>query len=534
MYMTRVLVRSTVILGSVVSLVAVALLGGMEATVSAADTTPGIQQTATLTKREKQQLVENGVTQYEAGNKAAAQKMLEQAVAIYPENYMAPYFLGMIYLENDRITDTIAQWQNYVSMAPQSKESTKIRKYLSLMLRREAKAQAKLALAYEDSLKAGTVSGHTIAVTSYRNLGTAQFDTLGKGMAAMLITDLSQIPDLQVIERVKIQVLMDEMELGATELIDSQSASRMGRLLKAGHITTGSLTDLEQKNLQIASLVMDTQQKQIVGMPEAKGALADFFELEKRIACGILESLSRDCGQMPEAFNKIHTKSMPALIAYSEGLDAMDHERYDVARNKFQQALDADPDFELAEEALLSTPLTMMLGLTSAEMAAGASASGLPAAASGAAVVGGTGIGTTTAIITGAVAAGGAAALIAGGGGGSDGDGGGPTAPDISGDWRGTWNDGGGGGLITLNLTQNGPTVGGSVSIVGSDCLSTGDVSGDVTGDQVRLTISGAEQARFSAVYSESSLHGTIEYTTGECQTATVSLNLTGGATIEW
>jgi hypothetical protein len=239
---------------------------------------------------------------------------------------------------------------------------------------------------------------------------------------------------------------------------------------------------------------------------------------------------------MPKAFNKTHTKSMPALIAYSEGLDELDHERYDAARDKFQQALDADPDFELAEEALLATPLTMMLGLTVADMVTSASASGIPASASGTAVAGGTGIGTTTTIIAGAALVGGGVALAAGGGGGGGDDGGGNTAVNISGDWRGTWNDGGGGsGAISLNLTQNDTTVNGGATVSGSECISTGEVSGSVAGDQVRLTVvSGADQMTFSAVYSASALYGNIEFATGGCPTATVALNLTGGATIEW
>jgi TolB-like protein len=261
MLMTRVLARCTVIFGSAVGLLLAALLGGVELTAWAADTTPTTHQAASLSKKEKQQLVQDGVAQYEAGNRATALKMLEQAVAVFPENYMAPYYLGMIYLDENRVSDAVAQWQRYVDMDPHSDNSMKIRKYLTLLLRREAKAQARLAIAYEDTLGAGTPTGQTVAVTPFRNLGDARFDSLGKGMASMLITDLSQVPALQVIERVKLQVLMDEMALGASGLVDPRSATRMGRLLKASHLTTGSLADLDQEKLQIASVVVDTAQR---------------------------------------------------------------------------------------------------------------------------------------------------------------------------------------------------------------------------------------------------------------------------------
>lgn len=532
--MNRVLVRSTIVFGSVIALLIGGLPGGTGTTAVASDKGTDTHQASSLTKKEKQQLVEEGVASYEAGNKTEAREMLEKAEAVYPENYMVPYYLGLIYLEKDRLSDAIAQWQRYVAMDEKSENSIKTRKYLTLLLRRQAEAYARQAVADEDALMTAGVQEQTVAVTPFQNLGTAKLDPLGKGMAAMLISDLSQVPDLQVIERVKLQVLMDEMKLGASGIVDPRNASKMGHMLKASHVTAGSLAEAGQEKMQIASVLMDTQARRKVAAPEASGAIDQFFALEKQIATGIVKNLGRDPERMPKAFNKVHTRSMPAMIAYSEGLDAMDRERYDEARAKFQQALDEDPDFDLAEKALLATPLTMMVGMTVAQIVSGASSGGLPSAAAGSAVAGGAGISTTTAIVAGAAAAGGAAAL-AGGGGGGGGDGGTDNV-DISGDWRGTWNDGSGGsGAINLNLSQSGTSVGGSATVTGSDCLSSGDVSGSVAGDQARLTIvSGTEQAALALTYQDSGLYGILTYGSGNCSEATVSLNLTGGAIIRW
>jgi len=501
----------------------------------------GSEQAVQLSKKEKQQLVQAGVAQYEAGNLDEAQKILEQAEAVFPENYVAPYYLGLIYLKQDRQSDTIAQWQRYVALDPKSENSMKIRKYLTLLLRRQAEAFARQAVADEDALLAGPVEEQTLAVAPFQNLGSVGFDSLGKGMAAMLITDLSQVPDLQVIERVNLQALLTEMKLGASGLVSPQSATKVGRLLKAKHVTSGSIADLEQDNLQIASVVMDTEQKRRIGAQEAAGALNKFFELEKQIACGIVEDLGHHCDRMPGAFKKIHTKRMSALVAYSNGLDDMDHERYDEARAMFQKALDEDPDFELAASALLATPYSMMVGMTTADIITGASAGGVPSAAAGTAVVGGIGLGTTTAVIAGIAVAGGALALAAGSGGGGGGDDGGttPSPKNISGDWRGSWTEkeGTGSGEINLSLSQSDTSINGTASVTGSECISTGTVSGNISGDQVTLTIvSGAEQATFSAVYNHPTMNGELAYTTGACrgEVVTVATTLTGGANVQW
>ena len=539
--MHRFLARKAVFHGKVVAISLVCFLAVLLTVASAQNTSSGSQQSAKLSKKEKRQLVETGVAQYEAGDYASAQTSLEQAAAVFPENYVVPYYLGLIYLDQARLEDTIGQWQHYVAMDPDSENAMKIRKYLTLLLRRQAETFARQAVANEKTLATGAVNDRAIAVAPFRNIGSANLNVLGKGFAAMLIADLSKVPDLEVVERIKLQVLMDEMELGASGLVAADSASRMGQMLGARHITAGSLADLDEENLQIASAVMDTRQQKPLGTPEAAGPLADFFTLEKQIACGIVEQIGKDCDDMPGEFKKIHTKSMPAMLAYSEGLNDLDNERYDAARAKFQQALDEDPDFDLAEKAFLATPLATMAGLTAAQMIAGASAGGVPSGAAGSAVAGGVGISTTTMVVGGAVLVGGGVALAAGGGGGGDGGGGGTIEPiiDISGDWRGTWNDGAGGsGEIDLLLTQSGTAVSGSTQIDGAaseDCNITGTVSGEVAGDQVRLTIAGASgQADLALTYQDSGLYGIITYASGQCSQATVALTLTGGATIEW
>ncbi len=241
-------------------------------------------------------------------------------------------------------------------MDPKSEDSMKIRKYLTLLIREEAVEYAKQAVANEADLLRGPVADNTVAVTTFNNLGSENLGPLGKGMAAMLIHDLAQVPDLQVVERIKLQTLLKEMNLGTSGLVDQKIVPKVGKLLKAKHVTTGNLVDLEKENLQIASALFDTEQIESISTQEAQGAMKRFYDLEKEIACSIIEDLGRDCSKMPGAFGKIHTKSLAALTSFSVGLDYLDQEKYDEAREEFQKALDEDPKFDLAKEALVFTP----------------------------------------------------------------------------------------------------------------------------------------------------------------------------------
>jgi tetratricopeptide (TPR) repeat protein len=523
-------------------------------------------EAADLSHQEKQELVRSAVAAYERGQLPEAQKELEQARTVFPENYAVPYYLGLLYLQQGRRSEAIAQWQQYVAMDPKSENALKIRKDLTLLLRQEAKEFAKQAVAQQATLIRGRADDKTVAVTSFSNLGSQDLGPLGKGMAAMLISDLSKVPDLKVVDRIRLQALLEEMKLGSSGLVDAKTAPRVGKLLKARHVTSGSLADLDKESLVIASVVVDSHRKAgLISSQDAQGVLKEFYDLEKKIACQIIQALGKNCEKVPGGFYIIHTKSLPALVLYSKGLDEFDRENYDEAREMFQKSLDEDPKFDLALAALLATPTSAMLLMSNSQIASSAAASGPSSATAGTAVAGstagtaatastvsaGTGVLglSPTALTVAGVAAAGGVALAAGGGGGGGGGGdtpqGGQSVPvDLNGTWRGTWTDNtdGTSGEAIFTLTQASSAVSGTVSVPGDTCMPQGNVSGTVSGTSVQLTIqSGAESVTFNATVDSSAktLAGTWNYAasaSADClgDTGSFSGTLTGGADVTW
>lgn len=309
-----------------------------------------------LDAKEKESLVQQGVDQYKKGMHDQARQNLELARKVFPENYAAPYYLGLIYLEQGKRAAAIAEWQQYIKMDPDSENALRIRKNLTVLMREEALDSAKTALANEAALTSAPAAEDTVAISAFNNLGSENIAPLGKGMAALLIHDLSQVSGLQVVERVRMQALLQEMNLGTSGLVTSETAPRVGKLLKAKHVTSGSLADLEKENLQIASALMDTEVATRIKNQEAQGELKKFYDLEKQIACQIVEDLDRNCDEAPAEFKKTHTKSLAALLFFSAGLNYLDQQQNDRARESFQRAVEEDPSFQLAQEALLDTP----------------------------------------------------------------------------------------------------------------------------------------------------------------------------------
>ena len=77
----------------------------------------------------------------------------------------------------------------------------------------------------------------------WRNIGT--------GMAEMMVTALAETKKYTLIERDKLEAVMAEQKLGASGAITAQTAARIGKLLGANYIITGSVTEFGVKNSKI-------------------------------------------------------------------------------------------------------------------------------------------------------------------------------------------------------------------------------------------------------------------------------------------
>ncbi len=83
-------------------------------------------------------------------------------------------------------------------------------------------------------------------------------------------------------------------------------------------------------------------------------------------------------------------------------------------------------------------------------------------------------------------------------------------AAEIDGPWSGTWRSSrGGGGTTQVTFNQDGTTIGGSVRITGSPCLSTGTLSGTITSSNVSFgAVSGPHGMRFTATVGATTMTG--------------------------
>ena len=232
-----------------------------------------------------------------------------------------------------------------------------------------------------------------------------------------------------MVERDRLQAVMDELQLGASGAVDKSTAPQVGKLLGAGRVATGSYIDPKKQQLKIDAIVADTATARAIGTQKESGKISELYELEKSLAFAILADLGYPRQRLQDegalgAIETPQTTSLPALTSFSKGLDAKDRQDYATARTEFDQSLKDDPNFELAKKELLALPLVVATAggiaasVSSSAPTASAATAGMAAASTG--VISGTAlaIGAGVAAAAGGIAAGVAASS---GGGGSSG-----------------------------------------------------------------------------------------------------------------
>jgi len=355
-------------------------------------------------------LIESGIGAYQSGNYSRAISDLSQAEHLFPANSAVALYLGLAYLKQDRLNDAIAAWQRYLKLQPstaaerQNDLHQKVPQFLTILRERIDREAAEQALKHERTIGPG--DPNAIAITYFRNLGSPDLSALQKGLNALLIDDISKLPGIKVVERERLQVLLDELKLSKSALANPNSAARQGRLLGAGRVASGSYLDPTKGALDIDSVLIKTAPGSAERRVQiAQGQVVQFYDLEKDLARKIIADLGYDLSKLDPAvvanLAQLQTRSLDAFKEFSHGLDERDRGHYPIARALFQRALDYDPNFKLAQQELIFTPITRFTvaqvenQASAAAPSASAAAAVAVAVAAGAAAAGGPGTGGT-------------------------------------------------------------------------------------------------------------------------------------------
>jgi len=278
----------------------------------------------------------------------------ERSLAADPEDDQAVYYLASSYEAIVEYAKAIQYYRRYKELTIFGEYRDIVDARIKVLYRQQLQIEAKQALLEESQLDVAAIPTNTIAVLYFENKGSMRnLDPLQKGIADMMITDFSKVRSVRVVERLRLQKLMEELNFGETEMVDERTAPRMGKLLGAFRLVKGSFFDLTSEKLRIDALVAQTRSGQLDGVTDISGNMKEFFRLEKELVFKILGELKITItDQEREAILEVPTENFFAFLQYSQGMDFEDKGMYAQAVQSYTNAVQSDPKFSQARSSL--------------------------------------------------------------------------------------------------------------------------------------------------------------------------------------
>lgn len=199
----------------------------------------------------------------------------------------------------------------------------------------------------------------TIAVLYFTNgalIDNASYAPLSKGMAEMLITELTQNNAVRVVERDRLQSLIEEQNLQNSDRVDKETAVKMGKTLGARHMLMGTFVIDPKRNMRIDVRAVNTETSAIEYTESVTGnadnLLQMVIQLGSKVNAGLkLPALKTASVSTPAAKSPNQFK---AIMAMSQALEAEDKKNKTQAVSLYKQAIALNPDFDRAKVRLAS------------------------------------------------------------------------------------------------------------------------------------------------------------------------------------
>jgi tetratricopeptide (TPR) repeat protein len=309
-----------------------------------------------------------GRAYYAANRFEDARRAIGAVLAAQPANPAARTYLGLIFEGTEQFDSARAVYTRLLADRPPP--SRRVQSLLSgrlvLLTRRELRARARLAIARESLLVSTPPDPNTVAVMPFRYTGAdSALRPLERGLAALVVTDLSRVRRLRLVERDQIQALLDEMKLAASGRVDPATGARSGRLVGAGQVVQGQFTEVPTANFRVDASVVRASDGQVAASGSGSDQLRALFDIEKTVVFQLLDKMGITLTPAERtAISERPTRDLQAFLLYSRGLEAQDRGDFSAAAQSFQAAAQRDPGFSAAAQGAQSNQAAQNAGST--------------------------------------------------------------------------------------------------------------------------------------------------------------------------
>lgn len=208
----------------------------------------------------------------------------------------------------------------------------------------------------------------TIAVLYFENNSVVdkdKLDPLKKGLADMMITEMTKIKGIRVVERQRIQSIIEELNLNETDMVDKSTTQQMGKLLGARVMLFGGFSNLFNDKLRIDVRIVRTETGETLKAEEETGELDEFLTMLQSLVKKIASDL--DVKMTAEDEDRLEASkdgNFNGYVVYAQALNFEDKGKklekqgkkgeaktaYESARSMYQKAWDESDGYEPAKQ----------------------------------------------------------------------------------------------------------------------------------------------------------------------------------------
>lgn len=191
----------------------------------------------------------------------------------------------------------------------------------------------------------------TVAVLDFTGLMVGEGGNsapLGKAVASMLITELSDRDGMEVIERTRLQDILTEQRLSLSGRVSESTALEVGQMLGAQYVVYGQVTSIAGM-LRMDLHAIDVETSEILEAQKLSGRTDDLLDVVVRIA----DLFGRELDLVPPS-GRPSMEQIPvqATIEFSRGVDFEDQGDAQKAVEHYRRTLEIHPGHRDARRAL--------------------------------------------------------------------------------------------------------------------------------------------------------------------------------------
>jgi tetratricopeptide (TPR) repeat protein len=298
--------------------------------------------------------LELGIISMELKNYSMAKKLLTKAYKFNKKNGKTLYYLGQLFEKLDQKKSALRIYNQYdlVSFTSPFRRQMSIR--YETLNREIIRSEMQQLLAQEQNLNITNIPPKSVAVFPFTYQGKDDsFAALGIGIGEMMITDLSQVNGMIVIERIRLQTMFNEISMGQSGMVEEGTAPRFGKLLGAAKIVHGNFDVSDKKNVEFNVGFWDVKDNYFPDLSNKKDVLKNLFKMEKDLVFSLLNEMNISLTvQERMKIQEIPTKNLQAFLTYCMGLQMENNGNFGQAAKFFQQAKQIDPDFKKASQKI--------------------------------------------------------------------------------------------------------------------------------------------------------------------------------------